>query len=177
MFGFNLFNKKSKENIPPPVDLAQRAGKFKPRSKQEKAGASLKFDDNGSGFMGDYGYYERITLYRFLRDRIPVINGAVWTWTRLCSSPIEFYLPAGDNEKKQAELDNAVAALDRALVPDDYQKSGGLGRLSDLFFNSLFTDGAFAGEIEYENGTGVSRFVPVDVRDLTFDKDDSGLTG
>ncbi len=177
MFGFNLFTKKSKESGPPPVELAQRAGTFKHRSKRERTGASLKYNGDGPGFLGDYGYYERITLYRFLRDQIPVISGAIWTWARLCSSPIEFYLSDGDTEKNRSQLNNAIEVLDSNLVQDDYQKSGGLGRLSDLLFNSLFTDGAFAGEIEYSKSEGVSRFIPIDVRDLSFEKDESGIPG
>jgi hypothetical protein len=64
-----------------------------------------------------------------------------------------------------------VSELNQRLASDDYRKSGGLERLSDLFFNSLFTDGAFAGEIELGGSKGVTRFIASDVRRLSFEKD------
>ncbi len=173
MFGLNIFNKKPVTGKPRPVDLAQRAGSFTFVTKREKTGSALKNDDAMLSFMGDYGYYERITLYRFIKDNIPVINGAIWTWTRLCSSPLEFYIPDNESKKDLKLLNDSVSALNERLASDDYRKSGGLERLSDLFFNSLFTDGAFAGEIEFGRGKGITRFVPSDVRRLSFEKDGS----
>lgn len=170
MSGFNIFNKKPVSEKPAPVDLAQRAGSFTFVTKREKTGSALKNDDAMLSFMGDYGYYERITLYRFIKDNIPVINGAIWTWTRLCSSPLEFYIPDNESKKDLKLLNESVSVLNERLASDDYRKSGGLERLSDLFFNSLFTDGAFAGEIEFGRGKGITRFIPSDVRRLSFEK-------
>jgi hypothetical protein len=171
MFGLNLFNRKSFADKPKPVDLAQRAGSFTFVTKREKTGSALKNDDAMLSFMGDYGYYERITLYRFIRDNIPVINGAIWTWTRLCSSPLEFYIPDNESKKDLKILNDSVSILNERLASDDYRKSGGIERLSDLLFHSLFTDGAFAGEIEFSRGKGITRFIPSDVRRLSFEKD------
>ena len=173
MFGLNIFNKKPVAGKPRPVDLTQRAGSFTFVTKREKNGSALKSDDAMLSFMGDYGYYERITLYRFIRDNIPVINGAIWTWTRLCSSPLEFYLPDNESKKDLKLLNDSVSALNARLAFDDYRKSGGLERLSDLLFNSLFTDGAFAGEIEFGKGKGITRFSPSDVRRLSFEKENN----
>jgi hypothetical protein len=172
MFGLNIFNRKPEVGKPTPVDLAQRAGSFRFVTKREKTGSALKNDDGMLSFMGDYGYYERITLYRFIKDNIPVINGAIWTWTRLCSSPLEFYIPDNESKKDLKLLNDSVSALNERLASDDYRKSGGLERLSDLFFNSLFTNGAFAGEIEFGKGKGITRFIPSDVRRLLFEKED-----
>jgi hypothetical protein len=169
MFGFNS-NKRQRIDKTRPADLAQRAGSFTFVTKREKTGSALKGDDAMLSFMGDFGYYERITLYRFIRDNIPVINGAIWTWTRLCSSPLEFYIPDNENKKDLRILNDAVSSLNERLASDDYGKSGGLDRLSDLFFNSLFTDGSFAGEIELAGGKGITRFLPTDVRRLSFEK-------
>lgn len=152
-----------------PVELAQRAKPIKQRHIRQKAGTSLKGEKDRITFAADYGYYERITLYRFLKEQIPVVNGAVWTWTRLCSSPMEFVSSAKKTEAENSRLRSAVDQLNRELAPNAYYKSGGLERLSDLFFSSLFTDGAFAGMIEPGKNGAIIGFQPVDVRNLTFE--------
>ncbi len=155
-----------------PAELAGRAGIIRPRSTREKAGASLKSGQASLSFTGDYGYNERITLYRFLRERIPVVNGAVWTWVRLCSSPIEFFSEGTKQADKSGQLGSAVDDLNNRLSPNPYQKSGGLDRLSDLFFSSLFVDGAFAGNIEIGSDGKIAGFTPCDIRNLTFEYED-----
>lgn len=169
MFGLNFHKKKNPSIYSKPVELAQRARPIRPRNARQKAGTSLKDEQNKITFPADYGYYERITLYRFLKEQIPVINGAIWTWTRLCSSPLEFFPSPDKTESEIARLNTIIDRLNIALAPSPYYKSGGLERLSDLFFDSLFTDGAFAGTVEIDNKKGVVGFAPVDVRNLTFE--------
>lgn len=169
MFGLPFFKKKIDIEQNQPANLAQRAGAIKPRHIRQKAGTSLKGERDKITFPADYGYHERITLYRFLRDQIPVVNGAVWTWTQLCSSPMEFNSSSKKTEEANSSLKNAIEKLNRQLAPNSYYKSGGLERLSDLFFSSLFTDGAFAGTIEIGNDGDVIGFQPVDIRNLTFE--------
>ncbi len=172
MFGLPFLKKRDNKSKTPRADLAQRAKSIKPRRPRQKAGASLKDDYAGISFPADYGYHERITLYRFLREQIPVVNGAIWTWVRLCSSPMEFNPSGSDREADKTSLNSAIEDLNRRLVPNPYYKSGGLERLSDLFFSSLFVDGAFAGNIEIGNDGRLIGFLPVDVRKLTFEYED-----
>lgn len=189
MFGLPFFKKKNSNDLKhkvsgqatrhlrdssksPRADLAQRAKIIKPRRPRQKAGVSLKDDYARISFPADYGYYERITLYRFLREQIPVVNGAIWTWARLCSSPMEFHPSGSDREADISRLNSAIDDLNLRLAPNPYYKSGGLERLSDLFFSSLFVDGAFAGNIEVGSDGRLIGFVPVDVRKLTFEYDD-----
>ncbi len=172
MFGLPFLKKRENRKKSPRADLAQRAKIIKPRRPRHKAGASLKDDYARISFPADYGYYERITLYRFLREQIPVVNGAIWIWVRLCSSPMEFHPSASDREADITRLNSAVDDLNLRLAPNPYYKSGGLERLSDLFFSSLFVDGAFAGNIEVGSDGRLIGFLPVDVRKLTFEYDD-----
>lgn len=169
MFGLSLFKKKIDPQRKQHVELSQRARVPKPRQIRQKAGTSIKGDHGKITFPADYGYYERITLYRFLRDQIPVVNGAVWTWTRLCSSPMEFHPSIDKTESGASRLRKFVDDLNRRLAPHSFYKSGGIDRLSDLFFSSLFTDGAFAGLLEFNQNDGVTGFRPVDIRKLTFE--------
>jgi len=175
MFVLPFFKRDNSAGRKAPVELSQRARPIRPRHIRQKAGTSLKDERNKITFPADYGYYERITLYRFLKEQIPVVNGAIWTWTRLCSSPLEFYPSPDKTESEIAKLNAVVDRLNRELAPNPYYKSGGLERLSDLFFDSLFTDGAFAGTVEIDKKRGVVGFAPVDVRNLSFEyeSDDS----
>ena len=181
MFGLPFLKKKIDIDRKQPVELAQRARAIKPRHIRQKAGISLKDERDKITFPADYGHHERITLYRFLRDQIPVVNGAIWTWTRLCSSPMEFSSSTGKTESDNSRLKNAIEKLNRKLSPNPYYKSGGLERLSDLFFSSLFTDGAFAGTVEIAKDGEVIGFQPVDIRNLTFeydsDRSDPAMSG
>lgn len=149
--------------------LSQRGRIIKPRRVRQKAGMSLKEQRNRITFPADYGYHERITLYRFIREQIPVVNGAIWTWTRLCSSPLKFLPASGGTETQAADLKEVIDRLNIEFAPNPYYKSGGLERLADMFFSSLFTDGAFAGKIEMDRRGNAAGFQPVDVRNLTFE--------
>lgn len=142
--------KGKKRNFP-----AGSVGKDFPISPVSKRTSYL---DQGELLLPQSSLYDnsfRIRLYRFLRDNIPVLNSAVWTWTRICASPSHFELkssvenPAhgGDDPKV---LDNAVEVLknlDRRIYQHSFQKFGGSDALLTQFFGSLFTDGAVCGEL------------------------------
>ena len=174
MFGLRFGKRKIDGTSMAQAQLAQKGRIIKPHHSREKGAASLKSNQAQNNFPGDYGFHERISLYRFLRDNIPIINGAIWVWVRLCSSPIEFYLRDSGNQRNTAVLKAHVDELNRRLAPNPYYKSGGLERLSDLFFNSLFIDGAFAGNIEIDESGKFIVFSPCDIRNLSFEFD-SGL--
>lgn len=116
-----------------------------------------------------YGYrqQEKINLYRFLTESIPILNGSIWLWTRLCAAPVEF--------KIDGIADNAAADMvdhfDKILTPFPYQKSGGIETIVNMFFRSLFIDGCFGGEVTLDrSGRSIAEFYPCDSRLLTFER-------
>jgi hypothetical protein len=89
----------------------------------------------------------RIRLYRFLKDNIPVLNSAVWTWTRICASPSYPELKGSDDPKLKDFAFEVLKNLDRRIYQHSFQKFGGADALLMQFFGSLFTDGAVCGEL------------------------------
>lgn len=89
----------------------------------------------------------RIRLYRFLRDHIPVLNSAIWTWTRICASPSYFELNGSEDPKLLKKTSEILKNLDRRIYQHSFQKFGGADALLSQFFGSLFTDGAVCGEL------------------------------
>ena len=89
----------------------------------------------------------RIKLYRFLRENIPILNSAVWTWTRICASPNNFELKGSDNSSLLDKGNEVIRNLDRRIYQHSFQKFGGVDALLAQFFRSLFTDGAVCGEV------------------------------
>ena len=149
------------------VMIGQNSGGGKPKGRNFSAGASgkdfptspvskrISYLDQGELLLPQSSLYDnsfRIRLYRFLRDNIPVLNSAVWTWTRICASPSYFELigdPAKDGNDSEL-LDNAslvLKNLDRRIYQHSFQKFGGTDALLMQFFGSLFTDGAVCGEL------------------------------
>lgn len=89
----------------------------------------------------------RIKLYRFLRDNIPILNSAVWTWTRICASPSYFELQGSEDSSALDRGSEVIRDLDRRIYQHTFQKFGGTDALLAQFFRSLFTDGAVCGEL------------------------------
>ncbi|MCK4224846.1 MAG: hypothetical protein KAX39_06675 [candidate division Zixibacteria bacterium] len=159
MIGQNFGGSKAKKRNFPTGSV----GKDFPISPVSKRTSYL---DQGELLLPQSSLYDssfRIRLYRFLRDSIPVLNSAIWTWTRICASPSHFELkgPVGDPARGGAEnpakgeddpklLDNAsevLKNLDRRIYQHSFQKFGGADALLMQFFGSLFTDGAVCGEL------------------------------
>ncbi|MBD3298174.1 MAG: hypothetical protein GF341_05935 [candidate division Zixibacteria bacterium] len=116
-----------------------------------------------------------IRLHRFLRDHIPILKSVVWTWTRLAVSPHRFEIvgdvDAGTRERAEAVLD----ALDRRIYPERVVRFGGFDALLIQFFNTLFTDGAVAGELSLlPSRKGLDRFDFIDTASLDFKPDTTG---
>lgn len=113
-----------------------------------------------------------LQVYRFLRDAIPDISDAVWTWKRLCQTgyDIEILKPSSDAAKRRAqrllhELDTRVNSGDR-----------GMDGLLDVFYTSLFTYGAAAVEIVLsQSRESIFDVVPVDVWTVRFRREDGLL--
>jgi hypothetical protein len=130
------------------------------------SGFELKLPMNG-GFRAR----DRISLYRFLVDNIPILNGAIWLWTRLFAAPVEFKF----DRLPEAQAARFIKEIDRVLIPTPYQKSGGIETLVSGFFRTLFIDGCFGGQaILNASGNGLAGFKQYDNRYLSFEKQSSG---
>jgi len=105
----------------------------------------------------------KIGLYRFLRDNIPLLNACIWTWSRLSSAPGRYQIEGTDSS---AAIDRAAGCLDDMLMrlyPYKYHRQAGTDSFLPLLFNTLYTDGAFAGLLILNpDGSGVDRFRPID---------------
>ena len=119
------------------------------------------------------GYHrqDRLSLYRFLAENIPILNGAVWLWARLCSAPVEFKFRGLPQTTGHA----LITGLDRTLAPFSYQKEGGFETIVNMFFRSLFIDGCFGGEVILNHqGDSILEFNPCDTRLLSFEQANNG---
>ncbi len=113
-----------------------------------------------------------LEVYRFLRDAIPDISDAVWTWKRLCQTgyDIEILEPSSEVAKRRAE--RLLRDLDARVNSGDR----GMDGLLDIFLTSLFTYGAAALEIVLtQSRESVFDVVPVDVWTLRFRRENGGL--
>jgi hypothetical protein len=118
----------------------------------------------------------RIKLYRFLRDHIPVLNSAVWTWTRLSSSPSYFQLKGSDNPKILNSAKEMLLDLDRRIFQHSFLRFGGVDALLTQFFGSLFTDGAVCGEVVLSRSKDrVERFFFIDPSTIRFKLKDNSF--
>lgn len=105
----------------------------------------------------------RIRFYRFLRESIPILNSALWTWTRLCASPSYVQIKGSDDPETVKRAEAVVADLDKRIYQPFSQKAGGMDALVTQFFNSLFTDGMVCGEIVLTPaGDKIDRFYFID---------------
>lgn len=112
--------------------------------------------------------FEMLRIYRVLRDAVPDISDAVWTWKRLCHSGYTLRLSGKDAESGRAILD----ALESRVNAHD----GGLTGLLDIFYASLFTFGAAALEVVPGRARRrVHNIVPVDIWTLRFRNQGGGL--
>ena len=82
--------------------------------------------------------FEMLRVYRVLRDAIPDVSDAVWTWKRLCHAGHERLF---EGPGRRAAEEAAAAFESRVHLHD-----GGLTGLLDIFYASLFTYGAAAFE-------------------------------
>jgi len=111
----------------------------------------------------------RIKLHRFLRDNIPVLNSAVWVWSRFCSSPGHHELKGSDDQRFLDLAKEVIDDLDQRIFRSSYQRFGGVEAMLFQFFNSLFTDGAVCGEVTISpNREGLDRFFFIDPATLRF---------
>ena len=100
-------------------------------------------------------------FYRYMRDNIPIVSSAVWTWRRLCATPQILSIDGKDSEVSDAW--NIIEDLERRIHPNTYLRGNGINRLCEDFFLELFTTGAFAGIIiPLADGSGIDYFYQLD---------------
>ncbi|MDX9972718.1 MAG: hypothetical protein RBU21_07005 [FCB group bacterium] len=113
-----------------------------------------------------------LQVYRFLRDAIPDISDAVWTWKRLCQTgyDIEVLEPSSELARRRAE--RLLQQLDRRVNSGDR----GMDGLLDILYASLFTYGAAAAEIVLsQSRESIHDVVPVDVWTVRFKRENGVL--
>jgi hypothetical protein len=109
-----------------------------------------------------------LKVYRFLRDAIPDISDAVWTWKRLCQTGYEVEILDASSELARDRAYRMIRDLDTRVNAD----GGGMDGLLDIFYTSLFTYGAAALEIVLSRSReSIHDIVPVDVWTVRFKRD------
>ncbi len=107
-------------------------------------------------------------VLRYLRDRIPDVSAGVWAWVRLCNTPQSLHFDGGS----QSDLHHArqiLADLDERIHEFTHVKGQGMQALVGSFFLSVFTYGAFAGEVVLSNNRKrIDKFYIIDPAMIRF---------
>ncbi len=144
------------------------------RGNAAPAALAISRPEHGVGFGWDADRFiplpndtpfDMLRVYRYLRDVIPDVSDAVWTWKRLCHTGHEVRLHGLDGGAASAAAHGAVAAFEARINPD----GGGLPGLLDVFYASLFTYGAAAFEVVPGRARSwIHDLAPVDVWTVRF---------
>ena len=111
-------------------------------------------------------------VYRFLRDAIPDISDAVWTWKRLCQTGYDIEIMDASSELAEHRARRLLDELNQRVNSGDRGMEG----LLDVFYASLFTYGAAALEIVLSKSReSIWDVVPVDVWTIRFKREGSQL--
>lgn len=143
-----------------PVQSDTRAAMLRSVSRPED-GAGTGWDPERFIPLPNQTPFEMLRIYRLLRDAIPDVSDAVWTWKRLCHAG--YTVSSSGRESDRAA--EALAAFESRINADD----GGLTGLLDIFYASLFTYGAAAFEvIPGQAREWIHDVVPVDIWTVRF---------
>lgn len=116
---------------------------------------------NRAGGMTVSAACGRASLYRYLRDTIPIVSAAVWAWVRLCSTPQTVEITGSEEAIKRAG--GIINDLDDRILENPYQRGLGINRLTEAMFLELFTLGRFCGELVLlPDGSGIDYFRSLD---------------
>ncbi len=111
-------------------------------------------------------------VYRFLRDAIPDISDAVWTWKRLCQTGFDVEIYEASSEAARQRAEGLIQRLNERVNSGDR----GMDGLLDLFYTSLFTYGAAALEIVLTHSReSIHDVVPVDAWTVRFKRENNQL--
>lgn len=112
-----------------------------------------------------------LQVYRFLRDAIPDVSDAVWTWKRLCQTGYDIEIVEASSEPARRRAERLLLELDQRVNTGDR----GMDGLLDVFYTSLFTYGAAAVELVLSpSRESIWDVVPVDVWTVRFRRE-SGI--
>jgi hypothetical protein len=113
-----------------------------------------------------------LEVYRYLRDAIPDISDAVWTWKRLCQTGYDVEIQQASSSIAEGRAREAIDGLNRRVNSGDR----GMDGLLDVFYTSLFTFGAAALEIvPTPSSESIQDIVPIDVWTLRFRREQGKL--
>ncbi|HIJ73295.1 MAG TPA: hypothetical protein HPP83_04255 [Candidatus Hydrogenedentes bacterium] len=149
----------------------QRAGAFRTVSMAEDLSA---LGDAWRSFvrLPNETPFFMLQVYRFLRDAIPDISDAVWTWKRLCQTGYDIEIYDASSDVADLRARRLLRELDRRVNSGDR----GMDGLLDVFLTSLFTYGAAALEIVLtQSRESIFDVVPVDVWTVRFRREDGKL--
>jgi len=136
-------------------------------------GSVLKWEMSESGIPKF-----RLDLFRFLRDSIPLLSSCIWTWSRLASAPGKYLITDTRNESEIKQAEGCLEKMMLRIYPYRFQKTAGYDSFLPMLFNTLFTDGAFAGFLILErDASGVSRFVPIETGYIISRENNKGENG
>lgn len=112
----------------------------------------------------------RAEFYRYLRDHVPIISAAVWSWVHLCATPQSYSLEGSEAEKERAV--KILSSLETRLLENPLIRRDGIKQLTEQFFLELFTVGSFAGEIiPLADGSGIDYFRTIDPDLIQWERD------
>ncbi len=116
--------------------------------------------------------FEMLRVYRFLRDAIPDVSDAVWTWKRLCQTGFDIALEGASSAAAETRARGLLDRLNERVNGGDR----GMDGLLDIFYTSLFTYGAAALEIVLSpSRESIRDVVPVDVWTVRFRRESGRL--
>lgn len=116
--------------------------------------------------------FEMLQVYRFLRDAVPDISDAVWTWKRLCQTGYDVEIVEASSGVAKRRAERLIDELNHRVNGGDR----GMDGLLDVFYTSLFTYGAAALEMVLSQGReSIWDVVPVDVWTVRFKRADGAL--
>lgn len=112
----------------------------------------------------------RAEFYRYLRDHVPIISAAIWSWVHLCATPQSYAMEGPESEKERAA--RVIRDLEMRVFENPLVRHSGISQLTEQFFLELFTVGSFAGEIiPLADGTGIDYFHTLDPDLIHWERD------
>jgi hypothetical protein len=163
--------------------IARLRRRHEPRKPETRAEAfkTLTLAEDASPFGSDAASFLplpnqtpffMLQVYRFLRDAIPDISDAVWTWKRLCQTGYDIEIPEASSELSRRRAQCLLQQLDRRVNSCDR----GMDGLLDILYTSLFTYGAAAVELVLsQSRESIHDVVPVDVWTVRFKRENGVL--
>jgi hypothetical protein len=148
-----------------------RAARFRSASIAEDAGA-LRTGLGGFVPLPNETPWAMLGVYRFLRDAIPDVADAIWTWKRLCQTGYDIRIVDPSSDVAERRAMSLLQSLNRRVNSGDR----GMDGLLDLVYESLFTYGAAALEIVLSpSRESIFDVVPVDVWSVRFRREGGRL--